>query len=153
GSGNSLLKGPIDPPSDRISVAEGGYKRLLPFEKDIPSGLICGTRRVVGSNGNESWEYARALFGRIVGEVRIVSRNHFSTETSCASGRNDLAYRKPRRMDCKLFPRSKCYRTRSISGRKPSIGERYAIKTFRVLGSQSKPYQRSPILTHKSDVL
>src|SRR5271155_981869 len=119
---------------DRIAIAERGQKWLLPTSEDLPGLTICRHLRIVGCDGHEDGELARASLEALLWKGRIVSCHNFGTMCACASTLDDLPDRESRCLLRELSPCHEGVTDWTLARRQSRIGRNASRKALRMLG-------------------
>src|SRR5271156_3646426 len=134
---------------DRIAIAERGQKWLLPTSEDLPGLTICRHLRIVGCDGHEDGELARASLEALLWKGRIVSCHNFGTKCACASTLDDLPDRESRCLLREFAPCHERVTDWAFTGRQSGIRGDDARKSLWMFCGDAQSDHSSPVLAHQ----
>src|SRR5271170_2594347 len=135
---------------DRIAIAERGQKWLLPTSEDLPGLTICRHLRIVGCDGHEDGELARASLEALVGKGRIVCGYNFGSHSVSTSTLNDLADWESRCLLREFAPCHERVTDWAFTGWQSGIRGDDARKSLWMLCGDAQSDQSAPVLAHQS---
>jgi hypothetical protein len=117
-----------------------------------PGGAVRGRGRIVRRDRNQHWKLSGAGEVAVVGEGRVVGRDHLRRELGGAAALHDPARVEAGRLLRVLAPGQEGGARRRVADRQERVRRHHAREPVRVLGQQPQPQQPAPVLTHERDV-
>ncbi len=92
GPGHQITEDPVGAVGDGIAIAERAQEGLVELAQDLPCSAVGVGGGIVGARRHQHGELAGPFFERLVGEGRVVGRDHLGCQVRHRSAVDDATH-------------------------------------------------------------